>query len=521
VPGSAPRGPDADLGRDNWPTRARPAPRAPRDPAGRPNRADRLGASAQRQARPGPGATSQRGGRARDAGTARQPVSHRRRQEPAGRADPVNQAGDADWQERLYRPDHGNGAGGPGRRPGSGRPPRRPPRQASLRQRYRPVLRVLLALATTFIVITGWSVGHALTYPGGGTFSERLAEWARDHQLGFVVTFGEWLTYQPPKKGGKAHFTYGPSAVLTKKAKCRAAAHRRTLAAKVAVCNAERRRARLSAPPARLASFAGRPIGREGRWRVLGTVNGIPAIWGTEVRFSRVYSSYVAGVVSMNPKLLRFELRPGVEDPGGSNWGAQPYIPPGTRSKLKATFNSGFKIASSGGGFYLNHHTVGTLQKGVASEVYYRNGGLRIGVWDQNVWMTSHVVGVRQNLHLIVNHGQVPSDVNNSVSTNWGATLGGGYYVWRSGIGETRDGRIIFAYGPAMDVRQIAEVLKRAGCVQAMELDINPDWMSFMYYLPKRHPGNPTPYNLLPDQLQPPTRYFSISSRDFTAVYAK
>jgi hypothetical protein len=107
------------------------------------------------------------------------------------------------------------------------------------------------------------------------------------------------------------------------------------------------------------------------------------------------------------------------------------------------------------------------------------------------------------------------------VSTNWGATLGGGYYVWRSGIGETRDGRIIFAYGPAMDVRQIAEVLKRAGCVQAMELDINPDWMSFMYYLPKRHPGNPTPYNLLPDQLQPPTRYFSISSRDFTAVYAK
>jgi hypothetical protein len=54
-----------------------------------------------------------------------------------------------------------------------------------------------------------------------------------------------------------------------------------------------------------------------------------------------------------------------------------------------------------------------------------------------------------------------------------------------------------------------------------MELDINPDWMSYMYYLPKHHPANPTPHNLLPDQLQPPDRYYGLASRDFTAVYAR
>jgi hypothetical protein len=107
------------------------------------------------------------------------------------------------------------------------------------------------------------------------------------------------------------------------------------------------------------------------------------------------------------------------------------------------------------------------------------------------------------------------------VEASWGATLGGAYYVWRSGIGVTRDGRIIFVYGPALDVRTLADLLKRAGCVSAMQLDINPDWMSFMYYLPKHHPGDPSPVNLLPDQVQPPDRYYEGANRDFTAVYAR
>ncbi len=77
---------------------------------------------------------------------------------------------------------------------------------------------------------------------------------------------------------------------------------------------------------------------------MLGAVNGDPAIYGTYLRPSRVYSSYVAGIVSMNQNLLRFELRPGAEDPGPGNWHAADDIPPGTRRGLLATFNSGFKI---------------------------------------------------------------------------------------------------------------------------------------------------------------------------------
>jgi Phosphodiester glycosidase len=131
------------------------------------------------------------------------------------------------------------------------------------------------------------------------------------------------------------------------------------------------------------------------------------------------------------------------------------------------------------------------------------------------------VKGVRQNLRPIVVNGKVPGSVDNNVTTQWGATLGGGYYVWRSGIGITSDKRIVFVYGPALNVRELAELLQRAGAVTAMELDINPDWMSYMYYPPGHHPNNPVPKVLLPDQLQPPDRYYTPSGRDFTAVYAR
>ena len=117
-------------------------------------------------------------------------------------------------------------------------------------------------------------------------------------------------------------------------------------------------------------------------------------------------------------------------------------------------------------------------------------------------------------------NGQVSSSVNYNVESSWGATLGGGYYVWRSAIGITADNRVIFVYGPALDVQELADLLQRAGAVTGMELDINPEWTNFMYYLPDQ-PANPTPVSLLPNQQEPADRYYSPNSRDFTAVFAK
>jgi hypothetical protein len=385
------------------------------------------------------------------------------------------------------------------------------PRRRLRDRRWFQITAVVLAV---FIAVVAWSIGHALTNPGGGSLSERLAEWARDHYLGPLVTLGEWMTYQPPKAGGKPSFSLGGPGSGTRSG--------RGGQGRAGHAHGPAKIPAAFAAPHRLSSPAGRPLAGEGQWRVVYQVHHTPAIYRTFLRPDRVHTSYVAGIVSMNPGLLKFQLRPGAEDPGpGSYGGAQAQIAPGHRSGLAATFNGGFKMASAGGGFYLNGTYRGALRNGAASMVYYRNGGLRIGVWGHHLRMNKSVTGVRQNLLPIVEHGKVPATVDQNVQTNWGATLGGGYYVWRSGIGQTRDGRIIYVYGPALDVRTLAELLKRAGCVEAMELDINPDWTNFMYYRPGQHPADPTPVNVLPDQVQPAARYYALANRDFTAVFAR
>jgi hypothetical protein len=384
------------------------------------------------------------------------------------------------------------------------------PRKRRLRRFLRRrTVRVAGALIAVAAVWLSFSIGQAVTAPGGGSFSSKLAEWARDHQLGALVTFGEWLTYQPPKTGGKPAFNLtvpkGESIGTIPKGDHR---HKNILTADI---------------PAALSSLAGKALPGEGQWRVLESVDGQPAILSTFLRQSATYSSYVSAIVSMDPRLVKFQLHPGSEDPGPGNWGptGEPWISPGKRTGLLATFNSGFKIDASRGGFYLNGSTVGTLEPGAASVVYYKDGTVKIGEWGRDLQMTPQVEGVRQNLQLIVDNGQVPNTVDENVEAGWGFTLGGDYYVWRSGIGMTKDGRIVFVYGPALSVRQLATLLQHAGAVQGMQLDINPAWTSYEYYQATSHPTNPTPVNLLPDQEGSPQRYYYIWSRDFTAVYAR
>ena len=361
-------------------------------------------------------------------------------------------------------------------------------------------MRVILALFAVFCIWVAFSVGQALTAPGGGSTSSKLAEWARDHHLGPVVTFGEWLTYNPPKVGGKPGFSLAAPGTQSR--------YKKVHGFQPII-------------PKKLGSPAGAPLAGEGLWRVLETVRHEPAVWGTFLRPDKVHTSYVAGIVSLDQRLVKFQLRPGVEDPGPGNWKAQPWIPPGTRTGLLATFNGGFKLDSSGGGFYLNGASKGSLVNGVASVAYYRNGTIKIGIWGRDLRMTPNVVGVRQNLKLIVDHGKIPANVNQNVLGAWGATLGGGYYVWRSGIGITKGGRVIFIYGPGLIVQTLADLMRRAGAVEAMQLDINPEWMSFDYYKANGHPAGPTPHAVLPTQQGSAYRYYSVYSRDFTVVYSR
>ena len=374
------------------------------------------------------------------------------------------------------------------------------------RRRWVRAVSAALALCLAWLA---FSVGQAAFQSNGQGISANLAEWARDHYLGPVVTFGEWLSYNPPPKGGKPSFSLAvPSGEAVTPAKPAKPAKGKAKPAFVPDI------------PATLKSLAGAPIAGEGQWRVVEKVNGEPAILTTFLR-DATYTGQVNGIASIDQRLVKFSLRPGSEDPGAGNWGVPDYIPAGQRDGLLATFNGGFKLDSAGGGFYLNGSYHGSLVNGAATIVYYKNGTIKIGEWGRDFTMNSSVEGVRQNLKLLVDHGKVSPDANSDVMTNWGATLGGGYYVWRSGIGITADGRVVYVYGSALDAQDVGQLLQRAGAVEGMQMDINPAWMKFDYYQVKGNPGDPVPEPLLPTQQPSPYSYYSPSTRDFTAVYAR
>ena len=371
----------------------------------------------------------------------------------------------------------------------------------------RPTVRVVSALIGVFVIWVAFSAGQAAFSSNGQGAPANLAEWARNHHLGPIVTFGEWLSYNPPKVGGQPTMSLAvPKGEQVTPITAPKAAHQR--------------KEFVPDIPAPLRSLASKPITGEGQWRVVEKVNAEPAILTTFLR-DATYTSYVNGVASIDQRLVRFYLRPGYEDPGYGNWKAPFDVPSGSRAGLLATFNGGFKISDAGGGFYLNGAHYDALVNGAASIVYYKNGTIKIGQWGRDFKLNPSIAGVRQNLKLLVDRGKISPDLNQDIETNFGATLGGGYYVWRSGLGVTSDGRVVYVYGPALDVQDLAELLQRAGAIEGMQMDINPAWMKFDYYQADGHPSDPTPVPLLPSQQPSPYSYYDPSTRDFTAVYAR
>jgi hypothetical protein len=64
----------------------------------------------------------------------------------------------------------------------------------------------------------------------------------------------------------------------------------------------------------------------------------------------------------------------------------------------------------------------------------------------------------------------------------------------------------------------LARMLQRAGAVRAMQFDINPEWPTLMTY---RHHDGLIPVKVVPNGMQPATRYLVPGDRDFFAVYRR
>jgi hypothetical protein len=139
--------------------------------------------------------------------------------------------------------------------------------------------------------------------------------------------------------------------------------------------------------------------------------------------------------------------------------------------------------------------------------------------------MSPDVVSVRQNLNLLVDGGHVVPAAYSGSPAVWGRTLHGADYVWRSGIGITANGALVYVGGPGLNLVDLGNLLVDAGAVRAMELDINTDWVNFNTYRPPTPAGPAAASNgtdLVPGMTGGPGRYFEPWwARDFITMSAK
>ncbi|MDA8040319.1 MAG: phosphodiester glycosidase family protein [Actinomycetota bacterium] len=256
----------------------------------------------------------------------------------------------------------------------------------------------------------------------------------------------------------------------------------------------------------------------DGIWHPAGRpALGRPAVYETTLQPPG--SPYEAGIAWMDTNLLRAQLYSGSVSPGYGPWKYTAPVSPAAALALVAAFNGGFKFPDTRGGYYSEGRMVHPLRRGGASFVIYRDGRATVGQWERDVFMTGNVIAVRQNLTLLVDHGRAVRGLNPNDTSAWGATLGGIPNVWRSGVGVTSDGALVYVTGPSLRITQLAALLVRAGAVRAMTLDMNPDWTVFVTYSPSPPTAAATPDNgrdLISGTVQGPYTFFEPWwARDF------
>jgi hypothetical protein len=271
-----------------------------------------------------------------------------------------------------------------------------------------------------------------------------------------------------------------------------------------------------SAGPPLIALPISPPLPGEGVW-VPSTfrVGGAAPIMTTTFRPEPRSPSVIAYVAWIDHTRTRLALYPGSTNPPSASPRGTGQVPPGQRSRLLATFNSGFKWDARPGGFVINGHADEPLLPGFGTLVAYPNGRVDIVRWHGPPTLPSLVLA-RQNLPLLVDGG-LPSPTIDKWS-NWGATLRGLIWVWRTAVGIDRHGNLIYAAAPSQTPTTLAALMISLGAVRAIELDINPEWPGFNSYM---LPGGLNPVALMPNPLQSADRWLTPDSRDFFAVYTR
>ncbi len=366
--------------------------------------------------------------------------------------------------------------------------------------------RLLLAALLAVVVTVGWSLTTALVR-GSDPVSVKFVEWVRGHGGNEIVNVIEhtWYQHHQPPKGGK------PKGGIPKVPKPIGLETPATVSARTPTT--------VAYLPSPIHAIASPALAGEGVWQPTGRLlHGRPAVYETFLRPDRVHTSLLAGVAWLDRRVLRAVIYNGNNQPGGSGWQHGDHVTPSETPGLVAAFNGGFRLDMARGGYRSEGRIVRPFVAGRATFGVRPDGTVDVGVWGRDLQPTTPYASAFQSLDLIVDGSNDVPGLARDDHSRWGQTLGGHVFVWRSGVGIDARGNLVYAAG-VLDIVSLADVLRAAGAVRAMELDINAYWVSFDTFLAGTNDAVPS--KLLPNMERNANRYLVPGTRYFVAMFAR
>ena len=187
----------------------------------------------------------------------------------------------------------------------------------------------------------------------------------------------------------------------------------------------------------------------------------------------------------MDPKLVRFSVVPGAVEPGG-RWESPPRVADDQRATLIAAFNGGFRMNEARGGFFHDGRDARPLVDGAASFVVRGDGTADVAQWGRDGGVGPNgAFGATENLTRSPT-GPLQSRAWTATTAPLGRDPGEQGVGMAPGVGVRPDGTIVRAAANGLNIVTLADLFVRAGVVRAMELDINPEWVTSNLFAPSR-----------------------------------
>ncbi|MGE5597197.1 MAG: phosphodiester glycosidase family protein, partial [Hyphomicrobiales bacterium] len=158
------------------------------------------------------------------------------------------------------------------------------------------------------------------------------------------------------------------------------------------------------------------------------------------------------------------------------------------------------------------------LRNGLATICTGANGAIKMGTWGSTIAWEDGFTACRQNAVLLIENGEISRRVGEGNDT-WGYVKVDSteFITWRSAVGLTKDGNLVFAAGNSLSAETLAKALWAAGAYTAMQLDINNPYVLGGLFFPQGD-GSLEATRFMDSMPDSPSRFLKTQARDFFYV---